>query len=170
MGKLILVTGGVRSGKSSHALALAVEAETPVLFVATALASDSEMVERIARHRSERPGSWRTEEATSGELEEYVSGGEEVAVLDCMTLYVGRRLTEGVDERQIAREVEAAVDAMRGSHRLSVVVSNEVGCGIIPDNRLAREFSEALGRANQAVAAAADEVLFMISGIPLKVK
>lgn len=170
MGKLILVTGGVRSGKSSHALALAVEAEEPVLFVATALASDSEMVERIARHRSERPDSWRTEEATSGRLEEYVSGGEDVALIDCVTLYVGRRLTEGVDEQQIAREVEVAVVAMRGSHRLSVVVSNEVGCGVIPDNSLARQFSEALGRANQSVATAADEVLFMISGIPLKVK
>jgi adenosylcobinamide kinase/adenosylcobinamide-phosphate guanylyltransferase len=171
MGKLIFVTGGVRSGKSSHALDLAGEAGEPVLFVATAHASDSEMVERIARHRAERPDAWRTREATSGELEEYVaSGGEEVALLDCLTLYVGRRLTEGVGAERIASEVEETVRAMRGSHRLSVVVSNEVGCGVIPDNRLAREFSEALGRVNQVVAAAADEVLLMVSGIPLKVK
>lgn len=170
MVKLILITGGVRSGKSSYAQELAHAEGKQVLFVATAHASDEEMVERIARHRAERPAGWRTAEATEGELEQHVVGNEDVALLDCLTLYVGRRLVEGVPGEQIAVEVSSAIELMKSSHGLSIAVSNEVGWGIIPDNRLAREYSEALGRVNQVAAAAADEVLMMVSGIPMKVK
>jgi len=170
MGKLILITGGIRSGKSTHALELAMAHDTPVLFIATAHASDEEMVERIAKHRAERPAGWRTAEATDGTLEQYVAGEEEVALLDCLTLYVGRRLTEGIGGEQIALEVSAGIELLRREHELCLAVSNEVGLGIIPDNHLAREFSEVLGRVNQIVASTADEVLMMVSGIPMKVK
>lgn len=169
MGKLVFITGGVRSGKSSHAVKMA-EAATNVLFVATALPSDSEMQERIQKHRAQRPAPWRTVEATSGTLAEHVGGDEDILVLDCLTLYAARRLTEGAPAEEIMKDVEEALEKMREGFELSILISNEVGCGVIPDNAQARSFSEVLGQVNQFAAGIADEVLLMVSGIPLRVK
>ena len=170
MGRLIFLTGGVRSGKSSAAVRTAAELDRPTLFVATAMATDGDMSARIARHRAERPAQWRTVEAVEGTLAEHVAGPEETLVLDCLTLYVSRRMGEGAREAEVTREVEKALGLMRDGFETAIVVSNEVGSGVIPANALARTFSEALGRANQAAAATADEVLLMVSGLPLKVK
>lgn len=169
MGKLVFITGGVRSGKSSHAVKMA-EAATSVLFVATALPSDREMRERIQKHRAHRPVPWRTAEATRGTLAEHVGGDEDILVLDCLTLYAARRLTEGAPAEEIMKEVEEALGKMRGGFELSILVSNEVGSGVIPENAQARRFSELLGQVNQLASGLADEVLLMVSGIPLKVK
>jgi adenosylcobinamide kinase/adenosylcobinamide-phosphate guanylyltransferase len=169
MGKIVFITGGVRSGKSSHAVNLARD-EKSVLFVATAIPFDEEMDERIQKHREQRPADWRTVEATRGALTGHVKGDEGVLVLDCITLYVARRLTEEAPALKIVKEVEEAVEEMRGGFELSVLVSNEVGSGVVPDNALARSFTEVLGQANHILAARADEVLLMVSGIPVKVK
>ncbi|MCJ7745364.1 MAG: bifunctional adenosylcobinamide kinase/adenosylcobinamide-phosphate guanylyltransferase [Actinobacteria bacterium] len=169
MGRIVFITGGVRSGKSSQVLNM-VEENKNALFLATALPSDEEMHERIQKHKEERPAGWRTTEATHGTLAEYIEGEEDILVIDCLTLYVGRRLTEGAPPEEIAGEVEAAVERMRVGFEHAVVVSNEVGSGVIPDNALARQFTEVLGQVNQLVAGRADEVLMMVSGIPLRVK
>lgn len=174
MGTLTLVTGGVRSGKSGHALELARRAGGPVLFVATALASDDEMRERIEKHRAERPADWATVEATEGPLAGSLGGdhpaGREVLLLDCLTLYVSRRLTDEAAADDVFDELEAAVLSIKRDFRTSIVVTNEVGSGVIPANELARRFTEVLGRANRLVAARADRVLLMVSGIPVEVK
>ncbi len=171
MGKLVFITGGVRSGKSRRALELAERSSARVLFVATALACDSEMAERIEHHRAERPGQWRTVEALSGKLAEALApDGEDVLLLDCLGLYVARRIMEKASGKDIITET---LDAARGAadgFETSILVSNEVGSGLVPDNELGRMFIEALGTANSAVAALADEVELMVSGIPVKVK
>jgi adenosylcobinamide kinase/adenosylcobinamide-phosphate guanylyltransferase len=167
---LVFITGGVRSGKSRFALERATAAAGQVLFVATALANDDELRARITKHRAERPAGWRTAEATEGDLAGHIDGDEPCLVLDCLALYVGRRLTEGTKPGRIIEEVESASRRMLDRFDLSIVVSNEVGSGIIPDNAMAREYSEVLGKANQVVAALADEVVLMVSGIPVKVK
>jgi|BarGraIncu00421A_1022006.scaffolds.fasta_scaffold07750_2 adenosylcobinamide kinase / adenosylcobinamide-phosphate guanylyltransferase len=168
--RLVLVTGGVRGGKSTYALELVRAASDRVLFVATALPNDSELLERIDKHRAERPRTWRTAEATEGALGAHLEGDEPALILDCLTLYVGRRLTEGVPARSIIEEVEEACGLMSERFGLAVIVTNEVGWGVIPDNELARAYSEVLGKANQVAAARADEVVLMVSGIPMKVK
>lgn len=168
--RLVLVTGGVRGGKSGYALERASSTAKGVLFVATALPNDGEMRERIRMHRAQRPDGWRTVEATAGELAAHLAGAEEVLVLDCLTLYVGRRLTEGVAPETIITEVHDAAARMLERFSLSVVVTNEVGWGVIPDNELARAYSETLGKVNQVVAARAGEVMLMVTGIPVKVK
>jgi adenosylcobinamide kinase / adenosylcobinamide-phosphate guanylyltransferase len=168
--RLILITGGIRGGKSRYATERLAEETGGVLFVATAMPSDDELRERIEKHRSERPATWRTVEAVEGPLAPYLKGGERSMVLDCLTLYVGRRITEGASAADVAVEIDEAVGRMIETFALSVVVTNEVGCGIIPDNAMARHYSEVLGRANQHIAARASEVVFMVSGISLRVK
>jgi adenosylcobinamide kinase/adenosylcobinamide-phosphate guanylyltransferase len=171
MGKLVFITGGVRSGKSRRALTLAEGSSTRVLFVATALACDSEMAERIQSHRTERPGQWRTLEVVSGKLAEALKpDGENLLLLDCLGLYVARRIMEEAPWKAIVTEVVDAAHTAADEFETSILVSNEVGSGLVPDNELGRIFIEALGAANSAVAVAADQVELMVSGIPVKVK
>lgn len=171
MGRLVLITGGVRSGKSRRALELASESGTGVLFVATALANDVEMVDRIDRHRAERPDGWNTVEALSGTLEDALEpDGERTLLLDCLGLYVSRRVMEGAPAGQAASEALAAAKKAADRFALSIFVSNEVGWGLVPDNELGRMFVEELGRANREVASASDEVLLMVSGIQMRLK
>ncbi len=171
MGKLVLVTGGVRSGKSRYALELAGAGAGGVLFAATAMPTDPEMVERISNHRSERPGDWRTVEVVSGRLADGLAGAPEaVLLLDCLGLYVGRRLMEGASGEEAAAEArEAAVVAVR-EYDHAVFVTNEVGWGLVPENELGRLFVESLGAANRLVADLADEVMLMVSGIAVRLK
>jgi adenosylcobinamide kinase/adenosylcobinamide-phosphate guanylyltransferase len=161
-----LILGGARSGKSAHALRLAeVGGRRPVM-IATAQALDAEMAERIARHRAERGARWRTLEAPL-DLSAAIAaiGAEEIAVIDCLTLWVSNLM---LAERDIARETARLLEAMRGKELL--LVANEVGLGIVPDNALARRFRDEAGRVNQRVAAAADHVVFIAAGLPLTLK
>lgn len=169
MGRIVFITGGVRSGKSSLAVKTAGGGRS-VLFLATALASDEEMRRRIENHRLERPADWRTVEVTEGRLEESLEGEEEILLVDCLTLYVARRISEGITVDEITEEIAQVLDKMRDRFELSIIVSNEVGSGVVPDNELARHFSEVLGQVNRLVAGGADEVLLLVSGIPVKVK
>jgi len=168
MGRLIFLTGGIRSGKSGRAVDIALTAGGPVLFVATAGASDEEMRERIENHRSGRPAGWRTAEALTGTLAPLIAGGEPTVLLDCLTLYVGRRVTEDASAREVLDEVDHALSALE-AHDLAIVVSNEVGSGVVPDNALARFYSEVLGSVNALVARRATEVYLMVSGIPVRI-
>lgn len=175
---MIFITGGARSGKSGFAEQLARDRGGAVTYIATAAAGDEEMQARIAEHRERRPAGWRTIEVDSGlaaVLEEEVADGATVLV-DCLTLYLSSRLLAqepgdaGAAARSVAGEVDELSAACASSNGNLIVVSNEVGMGIVPDNALARAFRDLAGRANQRLAAAAAEVYLCVSGIPVRVK
>ncbi|MEW6753736.1 MAG: bifunctional adenosylcobinamide kinase/adenosylcobinamide-phosphate guanylyltransferase [Candidatus Latescibacterota bacterium] len=177
MGRVVLITGGSRSGKSRRALEVGAGRPAPRLFVATCTALDGEMAARIERHRASRQGGgWQTVEEPL-DLEGAV--GREpagVVLVDCLTLWVSNLLLQAQAEGRILEEEEIesrARDLLRAC-RLQpgavVLVTNEVGLGIVPDNALARRFRDLAGRCNQTAAAAADEVTLMVSGLPLTVK
>jgi adenosylcobinamide kinase / adenosylcobinamide-phosphate guanylyltransferase len=168
MPHLTLVLGGARSGKSQYAENLMAALQPPWTFVATAEPGDAEMAERIAAHRLRRGKNWRTVEALL-DLSAALAAlsGDAPTMVDCLTLWLSNRLLAGADlEVEIAR-LEAALDSLRGP---VVVVSNEVGFGIVPDNELARRFRDAQGRLNQRMAARADRVVLMVAGLPVVVK
>ncbi|OGV62431.1 MAG: bifunctional adenosylcobinamide kinase/adenosylcobinamide-phosphate guanylyltransferase [Lentisphaerae bacterium RIFOXYB12_FULL_65_16] len=181
MPHLTLILGGARSGKSSYAQNLALETGgASVLYVATAEALDSEMRTRIAAHQADRPVGWRTLETPRqvGSRITAVSGNAKVVLVDCMTLLVSNVAVvhgETPDacraEQEAVAEVDALLDAWRQSKSsLWIVVSNEVGLGLVPPTPLGRVYRDVLGRVNQRLAAVADEVLFLVAGLPMKVK
>ncbi len=182
MASNVLILGGIRSGKSRFAVELAARRGQRVLFVATALAGDGEMRRRIRAHRRARPPQWRTLEAPRevGQSILRDRGDAEVVVVDCMAMLVNNvmqesgqvsgRLRSGVVERAVLAEVEKLIQCMKETPANFILVSNEVGSGIVPANRLARLYSELLGRANQLLASAADEVYLMVAGIPMPLK
>ena len=163
---ITLILGGARSGKTAHALAAAEASGRGLVMIATAEALDAEMEERIARHRAERGPRWRTLEAPLdlAAALAHVSA-EETAVVDCLTLWVSNLMHA---DRDLEAETARLIAALPG--RDVVLVSNEVGLGIVPDNALARRFRDAAGRLNQQVAAAADRVVFVAAGLPLTLK
>lgn len=178
--KLILILGGARSGKSSYAEKLAAELGGPdVLYIATAQAFDDEMRARIAAHRAARPAGWRTLEAPSlaaAPLAEAV-GDAAVVLVDCITLLtsnailaLGDEPAPAAAEGAVNREVDALLAAHGAGAATWIVVSNEVGLGLVPPYPLGRIYRDVLGRANQRLAAAADRALFMVAGLPLAVK
>lgn len=162
---LTLLLGGARSGKSTHALALATGR---VLFVATAEALDDEMAARIAAHQAERPAGWDTLEEPR-ELARSIrshTNHYDTIVIDCLTLWVAN-VMEHADP---AEGVGQLLEAYRSGRASWVVISNEVGLGIVPDNPLARRYRDALGAVNRLMAAAADRVTLMVAGIPVAIK
>ncbi|MDO8673181.1 MAG: bifunctional adenosylcobinamide kinase/adenosylcobinamide-phosphate guanylyltransferase [Dehalococcoidia bacterium] len=182
--KLVLITGGARSGKSTFAEDLAKRLGRRVLYVATAAALDGEMRERIAEHRRLRPADWRTIEATSDVGPAMAAGiaDAEVVLIDCLAVLVSNlmmgesneieeeRLDEPVLERAMRREIAGILDVARSSPASFILVSNEVGLGLVPAYRSGRLFRDLLGRANQIVAAEADEVYLVVAGIAIDIK
>jgi adenosylcobinamide kinase / adenosylcobinamide-phosphate guanylyltransferase len=173
--KIIFIIGGARSGKSTYAQQLASEMSEKVLFIATGEARDSEMKKRIANHRRQRPKSWQTLECPS----EIAAGigtvkGRDLILIDCITLLVSNLMGSARNlvaaEKKTVQELEALIELIEKSEYDFVIVSNEVGLGIVPENVMARQYRDLLGKANQMLAAAATEVYFMAAGIPLKLK
>ena len=182
-GRLVLLLGGARSGKSSLAEAMArrLAPAGPVLYVATAQAGDDEMRERIVRHRESRPSCWRTleEPLRVGERIAAEVGDARVVLLDCATLWVTNLLLAACGDREdvppaAEASVLAAVDALLVARRsidaTLIVVSNEVGLGLVPPYPLGRAYRDVLGRANQHLAAAADDVYLLVAGLPVDLK
>jgi adenosylcobinamide kinase/adenosylcobinamide-phosphate guanylyltransferase len=163
-----LVLGGARSGKSRHALGLAEAIGPARVLVATAEPGDAEMAERIARHRAERGPGWRVVEAPL-ELAATLdgTGPADVAVVDCLTLWLSNLLLAGRDPE---REAEALLAALARARLPVILVSNEVGLGLVPETPLGRAFRDAQGRLNQRAAAAVDAVDFVAAGIALALK
>lgn len=162
---LTLLTGGARSGKSALAVRRAERAGNPVVFVATGQARDQEMTDRIARHRAERPASWTTVEAPV-ELVPAVAqlpAGRTV-VVDCLSLWVSNLLELGEDEAATTDRAAALTDWATAYPGLVVVVTNEVGMGIVPMHPVAREYRDRLGRVNATVARRADLVQLVVAG------
>ena len=170
--RLILILGGARSGKSSFAIKFAGEKAGKKFYLATAEPLDNEMKERIERHKKERPSSWETIEETKDipQTLRNLRSKCDVVILDCVTLWLSNLLHEGHDESEILKITEELLSVVKENDYLLVAVSNEVGLGIVPDNGLARRFRDIAGRVNQEIASAADEVYFLLSGIPKRIK
>lgn len=168
----MLVLGGARSGKSIHAQRLAealAEKQGGLLtMIATAEALDDEMADRIAQHKADRGPAWRTIEAPvelPAAIDTLVAG--DVAVVDCLTLWLSNLMGRDAD---VGLAGSSLLDSLSRSPATLVLISNEVGFGIVPDNLLARRFRDEAGRLHQKIAAVADEVLLMVAGLPLTVK
>jgi adenosylcobinamide kinase/adenosylcobinamide-phosphate guanylyltransferase len=161
--------GGARSGKSRLAQARAERATGELVFVATGEALDAEMTERIARHRAERGSRWRTVEAPRDlpEVLRRECAPGRVVLVDCLTLWLSNVMLPDEDTGAATSDLISAIDAQRGT---LVLVSNEVGMGIVPETPLGRRFRDAAGRLNQAVAAVADEVLLVAAGLAITMK
>jgi adenosyl cobinamide kinase/adenosyl cobinamide phosphate guanylyltransferase len=181
---ITLVTGGARSGKSRFAERLAQKGRPPVLYVATAEVLDDEMDARVAEHRARRPGDWGTLEARTevGRALATVTSRPGTVLLDDLGLLVTNHLLDlcgpadptHETARTLDRVLGAEIDALERTRAAGgwdlIVVTNEVGLGIVPANPLGRVFRDALGRANQALAARADEVYLLVAGLPLRIK
>lgn len=166
--RLTLVLGGARSGKSRFAEGLLAATAPPWLYLATAQALDSEMAARIADHRARRGAGWETVEVAFGLADALAAVPEGRPVLvDCLTLWLSNVLLAGRDVDAECGRLAAALARPRGPW---VVVANEVGLGIVPENALARRFRDAAGWLNQQVAATADRVVLTVAGLPVEVK
>ncbi len=167
--KVMLITGGARAGKSRYAERLLSARPARHAVIATATAGDAEMAERIARHRAERDATWETIEQPISVRAAIRNAArpDRIVLVDCLTLWISNLMAE---QRDIEAEVQGLVGTLKIAAGPVVIVSNEVGLGIVPDNALARAFRDNLGRANQLVAAAAEVVVFMAAGLPLVLK
>ncbi len=165
----VLILGGARSGKSAFAESLLRDAQQERTYLATATATDEEMAARIARHRQDRDDHWLTVEeplAIVDALRRETDEGRAVLV-DCLTLWLSNLFMQGHD---IAQEAERLAAFLQEAPRQIVLVSNEIGLGLVPETKLGRDFRDAQGRLNQAVAAAARSVIFVAAGLPLYLK
>jgi adenosylcobinamide kinase/adenosylcobinamide-phosphate guanylyltransferase len=172
MNRITLITGRARSGKSRQALSLAMTYTTPRVFVATAEAFDDEMSQRIARHRAERAEDFITVEAPLDPATALrkITPDIQVLVLDCLTVWLGNLSHHYPEETESYTEVDSFLEFIEHPPCELVIVTNEVGMGIVPHNALARRFRDLAGTLNQQVAARADRVIFMVSGCALTVK
>jgi adenosylcobinamide kinase/adenosylcobinamide-phosphate guanylyltransferase len=194
--KFILILGGARSGKSTFAQEIAAKLGKKVLFVATGEPLDDEMASRIEEHKRRRPKNWRTLEINTqvGQKLKFQVKDADVVLLDCITLLVSNILTKeerkplsspsteedkgegesseaiSESEKQVMSEIEDLINCINKYEGNFIVVSNEVGLGLVPDNKLGRVYRDLLGKANQLLAQHASEVYFMLSGIPVKIK
>jgi adenosylcobinamide kinase/adenosylcobinamide-phosphate guanylyltransferase len=179
--RLIFLLGGARSGKSHYAEQWARTTGHQVLFVATAQAFDEEMRERIQRHQAERPATWHTLEApqqVAPALQSALASDlHDIVLLDCITLLAANVLlalaedcTQEEANQAVLVEIEQLLSVYQQSSATWLVVSNEVGMGVVPPTRLGRLYRDALGRANQRLAQQADEVLLLVAGLPWRLK
>ena len=173
MKEIIFVIGGCRSGKSTYALQTAekVPAERKI-FIATCVPQDNEMKQRVARHQKERSQNWVTVEEPLHLPEAILENSPkaDVMLVDCLTLWVSNLLMETDDEEKLEEAISQLIDTLEKATCPIVLVSNEVGTGIVPENRLARQYRDIIGLANQAVAKTAGKVIWMVAGIPVTVK
>jgi len=165
---VILVGGGARSGKSRYAIELARKHGSRLVFLATAQAHDLEMEVRVAKHQAERGADFATIEEPLDIAEELRKCQADAIVVDCLTLWLSNvMLTFG---RDVDAETEKLLATARASTAALILVTNEVGCGIVPETTLGRDFRDRAGVLNQRVASVADEVYWMVFGIPMRVK
>ncbi len=171
-GNFILVTGGTRSGKSRFAIDLAKRWGRRIAYLATCAPADQEMRQRIRRHRRERPGHWRTIEHPADPVQTLLrlEGRTDGLIVDCLTMYIAALLVDDHPDATIQQRVRRLCEAARRSSYPVVMVTNEVGSGVVPDHVLGRRFRDVAGWANQTAAAAADQVFWLVAGLPMRVK
>lgn len=179
----ILIIGGARSGKSRFAQELALKLGEPVLFVATAVAGDDEMQHRIEEHQRARSATWTTLEVTAhvgSQIDRKISGAQ-VVIVDCITLLVNNIFNQYIDqtseqidalliEQKLVAEIDELVECINHTNASFIIVTNEVGTGLVPANKVGRLYRDLLGMANQMLAARADEVYLMVAGLPAQIK
>jgi adenosylcobinamide kinase / adenosylcobinamide-phosphate guanylyltransferase len=179
MANITLILGGARSGKSSYAQSLAEETGRTVTFLATAQALDDEMSMRIRKHKVQRPAHWQTQEVPLDMAAHIKAIQSEVVILDCITLLLSNLLMQFVKDdiveeapfmQAVQKEMEELLSAIRESKHDWLIISNEVGLGLVPPYQMGRVYRDGLGGANQTLAREADKVIFMVAGIPLLVK
>ncbi len=177
--KNILIIGGARSGKSHFVQELAQRLGKPVLFVATAVAGDEEMRQRIEEHQRARSAAWSTLEVTThvGNQISQKIGEAQVVIVDCITLLVNNifsQYNEQIDasliEKKVTSEISELVDCINRIDASFIIVTNEVGMGLVPANKMGRLYRDLLGKANQLLAQRADEVYLMVAGLPVQIK
>lgn len=174
MGRLILILGGARSGKSSFAVTQAKKlssGQSGVVYVATAFALDEEMKKRIERHKKRRPASWKTIEERK-DISKILAklGKASIVIVDCLTILISNLLLSGEKEAATLKKIKEFFRTLKKRNLTTLIVSNEVGMGVVPENRLGRNFRDIAGQTNQVVAKLADEVYLLEAGIPVKIK
>ena len=171
---LIFITGGARSGKSNLAVKLAEKLKGKAAFIATAQAGDDEMADRISKHKSSRPEDWITFEEPIDITSVIVKAQNyKVIIVDCLTILVSNLMLDNNfinNDNEIFSRIVKLSEVSKKFDGTIIIVSNEVGMGIVPDNPLARRFRDLAGRANQIIAESAHEVYVCFSGIPVKIK
>lgn len=170
---ITLVTGGARSGKSTWALEQALQCPAPRIFLATAQAFDTEMHARIEQHKNERGSTFKTieEPLQLRTALQSIGTGQSIVLLDCLTVWLGNQFHRHNDNPLLVRpEVDALIEAIGQTAYNLIIVTNELGMGIVPDNLLARDFRDMQGYLNRHVAQVAHRVIFMVSGLPLTIK
>ncbi len=172
MGRFIFIAGGARSGKSKLAVGLAKEIGNRVVFVATCKPKDKEMAKRISKHKRSRPQSWKTieEGGMISHLVRRLKGKYDAVIIDCLGLLLSNLMTSGLSSKRIEDEVKSIAKTLSSKNTTFILVSNDVGSGIVPDNRAARRFRDLIGLANQIMAQYADDVYLMQLGIKQKIK
>lgn len=185
MSNIILVTGGARSGKSSFAESLCIKQDNKTAYIATSVAFDDEMKNRVKKHQESRPKSWKTYEVYKDiySIVEELNKNHDTVIMDCVTLMVNNLMfTHGIEvdeatseelnelENYIREQITKLLEAVKKTNLYFVIVTNEIGMGIVPENKLSRIYGDFVGRANQLIANYSNEVYFVVSGIPMKVK
>jgi len=172
-----LVIGGCRSGKSSHALQLADRVgNARKIFIATCIPRDVEMHQRVSKHQAERGAGWSAVETPIfiSEAIKDIGPNADVLLVDCLTLWASNLMMEHADydasKELLAAHTFRLIESLQAAACPVILVTNEVGAGIVPDNPLARAFRDAAGQVNQRIAACADQVIWMVAGIPVKIK
>lgn len=171
MGNITFILGGARSGKSTYAIKLA-QGYKKVAFIATGEALDKEMRERIRLHKKARPAHWQTFEENKDvvALLKKIGVAFECIIIDCLTLLISNLILEEDKQKVIENKINGMIKYLKKNKGRAIIISNEVGLGIVPENKLARDFRDIAGKTNQIVAKESDKVFFMVSGIPLKLK
>ncbi|MCK5708231.1 MAG: bifunctional adenosylcobinamide kinase/adenosylcobinamide-phosphate guanylyltransferase [Candidatus Aureabacteria bacterium] len=171
MKRIIFITGSVRSGKSDLAVRLAKERSKKVVFLATCKPADDEMRERVDKHKKERPKDWGTIEEEK-EIASVIanSKADQTIIIDCLTLWISNLLMSGLTEQEIKEKIGELIDALQKTYSTTILVSNEVGWGIVPENKIARMFRDIMGRLHQRIGCVSDEVYLVVSGIPMTIK
>lgn len=171
MNKITLILGGARSGKSSYALYLA-RKHKKVAFIATCLGLDKEMLERISLHKETRPKHWETFEEPKElvKLLGRINNSFDCILIDCLTLLVSNLMLSGNSQKQILKKIEELLIILNKEREKVILVSNEVGLGLVPAHKMGRDFRDIAGKVNQLVAQQAGQVFFMAAGLALKIK
>ena len=185
MSNIILVTGGARSGKSNFAESLCIKQNNRTAYIATSIPFDDEMKNRVKKHQESRPKEWKTYEIYKDiySIVEELDNNHDTVIMDCVTLMVNNLMfTYGIEvdkatsqeldelEEYIKEQIKKLMEAIKKTNLYFVIVSNEFGMGSVPENKLSRIYADFVGRANQLIAKYSDEVYFVVSGIPMKVK